>query len=177
MTYQRSFTVALFTLAACNGRSVRPASTVMSQGQPAVAQRGATLDADVARVRAATAAYRVLDSAVAAGYPREVANCLQNPESGVMGFHHINGKFVDDKVDLDHPEILLYSHGPNGEYTLNGVEFIVPYSVHSRDAEPPTAMGQALKRSDPLKLWYLHAWVWTENPSGLFADWNPRVKC
>lgn len=96
---------------------------------------------------------------------------------GVMGFHHINGTLVDDKLDRAHPEILLYSHGPKGEYTLNGVEFIVPYSVHSRDAEPPIVLGQSLKRSDPLKLWYLHAWVWTENPSGLFADYNPRVSC
>ena len=23
----------------------------------------------------------------------------------------------------------------------------------------------------------LHAWVWKENPSGMFADWNPKASC
>ena len=23
----------------------------------------------------------------------------------------------------------------------------------------------------------LHAWIWKSNPSGIFAMWNPKVKC
>jgi len=23
----------------------------------------------------------------------------------------------------------------------------------------------------------LHAWVWKNNPSGMFEDWNPAVSC
>jgi len=23
----------------------------------------------------------------------------------------------------------------------------------------------------------LHVWIWRENPSGMFADWNPTVHC
>jgi hypothetical protein len=38
-------------------------------------------------------------------------------------------------------------------------------------------MGQSLKQSDPLKIWYLHMWAWRENSAGLFADWNPAVQC
>jgi hypothetical protein len=38
-------------------------------------------------------------------------------------------------------------------------------------------MGLELKRQDALKLWYLHMWAWTENSAGLFADFNPAVKC
>jgi hypothetical protein len=38
-------------------------------------------------------------------------------------------------------------------------------------------MGQNLKRADSLGVWYLHVWIWEPNPSGLFADWNPLVKC
>jgi hypothetical protein len=26
-------------------------------------------------------------------------------------------------------------------------------------------------------LYVLHAWVWKNNPSGLFEDWNPAVTC
>jgi hypothetical protein len=36
----------------------------------------------------------------------EVPNCLQHPQMGVMGFHHINRTLVDDKLDVKHPEVL-----------------------------------------------------------------------
>jgi hypothetical protein len=130
-----------------------------------------------AALRAATRDFRSLDAAVAAGYPREVPRCLSSPGDGGMGYHHVNRAFLDDTLELARPEILLYSRTPDGKYRLNGVEYIVPYSVRPPESEPPTIMGQELKRSAPLELWYLHAWVWTENPSGLFADWNPRVVC
>jgi hypothetical protein len=138
---------------------------------------GAAVARDTARVRRATAAYRRLDEAVAAGYARFVTQCIQHPRHGVMGFHHVNRALMDDRVELERPEILLYSRAENGEYQLNGVEYIVPFSVRERSAEPPRVMGQALKPSDELQLWYLHVWVWKENPAGLFADWNPAVRC
>jgi hypothetical protein len=37
--------------------------------------------------------------------------------------------------------------------------------------------GQQFKQNDTFQLWGLHVWVWEENPSGLFANWNPRVTC
>lgn len=137
----------------------------------------ATIDADVDRVRAATRAFRVLDSAVAVGYIRDVPNCLSHPEHGTMGFHHRNPKLSDNKVELERPEILLYGRTEKGDHVLTGVEYIVPYRAHPRDAEPPTVMGQKLKQSEPLQLWYLHVWIWRDNPSGLFADYNPSVSC
>lgn len=137
----------------------------------------AGVDADTARVRTATAAFRQLDSAVAVGYAPSVARCIGHPQHGVMGFHHTNRALMDDRVEVERPEILLYSREEGGEYRLNGVEYIVPYTARSREATPPRVMGQALKRSDELQLWYLHVWVWRENPAGLFADWNPTVRC
>jgi hypothetical protein len=135
------------------------------------------LDRDTAAIRSATQDFRSLDAAVAAGYPREVRRCLSHPEEGGMGYHHVNRALLDDTLELARPEILLYSRTPEGEYRFNGVEYIVPYSARPPDAEPPTIMDHELKRSAPLELWYLHAWVWTENPNGLFADWNPQVEC
>ncbi len=132
---------------------------------------------DVARARAATASFRTLDSAVAAGYPREVRACLSDPAQGGMGFHHLNRALLDDKVDIERPAILLYSRRASGEYHLNGVEYIVLYSARPRDAQPLMVMGQQMKRSDSLKIWYLHVWLWEPNSSGLFADYNPVVKC
>ena len=42
--------------------------------------------------------------------------------------------------------------------------------------EPPTIMGQKLKRAEKLGIWYFHVWSESGNPSGLFADWNPNVE-
>ena len=41
----------------------------------------------------------------------------------------------------------------------------------------PTVMGERMKREENLKLWYLHMWIWRQNPSGLFSDYNPAVHC
>jgi hypothetical protein len=154
-----------------------PAIVALAAGVIAACGGDPALDRDIAMIRSATRDFRSLDSAVAAGYPREVRRCLSNADQGSMGYHHVNRALLDTLVELQRPEILLYSRTPEGEYRLNGVEYIVPYSVRPPDAEPPTIMDQQLKRSAPLELWYLHAWVWTENPNGLFADWNPRVEC
>jgi hypothetical protein len=138
---------------------------------------GDVIDRDVARIRSATVAFRSLDAAAGAGYEREVHHCLDNPPHGAMGYHHQNNALLDDRIDLERPEILVYERLPDSEYRLNGVEYVVPFSAWPETREPPTVMGQHLKPAPSLGIWYLHVWVWTENPSGLFADWNPRVRC
>ena len=154
-----------------------PRIVALAAGVIAACGGGSALDRDIAMIRSATRDFQSLDSAAAAGYPREVPHCLSDGDQGAMGYHHVNRALLDDVLELQRPEILLYSRTPEGEYRLNGVEYIVPYSVRPPEAEPPTIMDQPLKRSAPLELWYLHAWVWTENPNGMFADWNPRVAC
>ncbi|HEY4130571.1 MAG TPA: hypothetical protein VGM50_08125 [Gemmatimonadaceae bacterium] len=128
-------------------------------------------------LRNATRAFKNLDSAVAAGYPRDVADCLVHEHHGAMGYHHLNLALSDAKVETARPEILLYERKPNGAYQLNGVEYIVPYRAWPRDSVAPTALGQQMKHEDNLKLWYLHAWAWTDNVDGVFADFNPSVQC
>jgi hypothetical protein len=143
-----------------------------------VAEASRTLvDRDLERIRTATAAFKSLDAAVAAGYQRNVPQCIAHPTLGGMGYHHTNDALRDDKLDLDHPEILVYGKTSTGEYRLNGVEFYVPFSAHPRTSAPPEIMGHQLTPFDPGKFWYLHVWVWTDNPSGMFADWDPDVKC
>ena len=131
----------------------------------------------IARLRAATRSYRMLDSAVAAGYAPKVAACLVHEHHGAMGYHHNNPRLADANVEIERPEILLYERMPNGEYQLNGVEYIVPYRAWPRDSVPPTVMGMKMKREDNLKFWYMHAWAWSENADGMFSDFNPSVKC
>ena len=37
--------------------------------------------------------------------------------------------------------------------------------------------GKKFLQNDTFQLWGLHAWVWKENPGGVFASWNPKVNC
>jgi hypothetical protein len=111
------------------------------------------------------------------GYERDVRQCVAHREHGAMGYHHSNPKLMDGRLQVTRPEILVYGREPDGAYRLNGVEYVVPYSSHAREKEPPTIMGQKLLRADGLGIWYLHVWVWRENPSGMFASWNPTIEC
>jgi hypothetical protein len=136
---------------------------------------GAAIDRDVARARAATERFTSTDVAVSAGYQR-ITDCLEHPPDGAMGYHFQNNALLDTTLDVEHPEVLVYERRPDGGFTLNGVEYLVPISAW-KAAQPPRIMGQALKRADALGIWYLHVWTRASNPSGLFADWNPRVTC
>jgi hypothetical protein len=139
--------------------------------------RSSEIERGIAQLRASTAAFHDIDSAVAAGYARTVRDCLVHEHHGAMGYHHANRGLADATLEVERPEILLYEKRPGGGYVLNGVEYIVPYRAWSRDSVPPVMMGQKLKREDNLQIWYLHVWAWSQNPEGLFADFHPDVTC
>lgn len=168
-------TLAFVAVLGCATNSSRAGA--QPRASAAQAEDTAAIRRDLDRVRAATSSFRVLDSAVAAGYARDVPRCLAHAHHGAMGYHHANRALMDARVDVERPEILTYTRTEDGQYRLTGVEYVVPYSAVPRDATPPSVMGQSLRPSDALKIWYLHAWIWEKNPSGLFADWNPNVKC
>jgi hypothetical protein len=170
----RTFLALLIVCAAC-ARTGTHHEMAMSPAEPTA--YSADVQQGYAKVRAATAAYRVLDSAVAKGYPATVAQCVADSTHGAMGYHHVNRAWVDNRIELDKPEILLYERKADGSYGLNGVEYIIPYRVWPKDSIPPKLMGRDMFKSEPLQLWYTHMWVWTPNKAGLFADWNPAVKC
>ena len=136
---------------------------------------GDAVDRDVAWVRDATEWFKTTEAAEAAGYKR-VTDCVEYQPAGAMGYHFQNNDLLDTMLDVEHPEVLVYERKPDGGFKLNGVEFLVPIAAWTA-TEPPRIMGQALKRADKLGIWYLHVWTWEPSPSGLFADWNPRVKC
>lgn len=169
MTARALLCLAVLAAACARGRpDLAPVSTL---------QLSAEASSGIRRLREATRSFRVLDSAVAAGYTPKVAACLVHEHHGAMGYHHNNPTLADAKVEIERPEILLYERMPSGEYRLNGLEFIVPYRAWPRDSVPPTVMGMNMKREDNLKIWYMHAWAWSENADGMFADFNPSVKC
>jgi len=164
-------------LAASCAPTHRAAESASATSMPSLAGIAPAVQRDVMRLRDATARFHDLDTAVTAGYARDVEQCLAHPPHGAMGFHHANSGYVDTRIEVERPEILTYERGVDGRRVLTGAEYIIPYRLWPADSTPPTAFGQNLRRADDLRLWYLHVWVWKENPSGLFADWNPAVRC
>jgi hypothetical protein len=128
-------------------------------------------------LRSATSRFHELDSAVAAGYPRAVQECLVHEHHGAMGYHHVNRAYLSRDMDVSRPQILLYERMPDSSYRLNAVEFILPYRLWPRDSIAPVVMGQSLHQEDNLKIWYLHVWAWRNNPGGVFANFHPDVRC
>lgn len=136
---------------------------------------GESVDRDVVKIREATAGLKTTEAAEAAGYKR-VTDCVEYKPHGAMGYHFQNNALLDTKLDVQHPEVLVYEKMADGTFQLNGVEFLVPTAVWTA-AEPPRIMGHDLKKADRQGIWYLHVWTWKASPTGLFADWNPEVKC
>ena len=151
---------------------------------PSPANAGA---ADLSTARAATAQFHETETATAAGYGefRDAANiaCIETPGLGVMGIHYVNGALVSDGVvNAATPEALVYQPLGNGKRKLVAVEYIVFYSMWA-SASKPSLFGQDFKligtpnRYGIPAFYELHAWVWQNNPSGMFKDWNPSGSC
>jgi hypothetical protein len=135
------------------------------------------LPQDVETLRESLAPYTSLTLAKNDGYSTAITDCMSNGDVGAMGVHFGNTALIDGKADAAHPEVLIYEPGANGDMSLVGVEFIVPFAVLPKTATPPTLFGQQFKQNDVFGVWALHVWTHRLNPSGTFADWNPRVHC
>ena len=77
---------------------------------------------------------------------------------------------------------MVYAPRDDGKLEFAAVECVVPQGLweaeHGVDAAPPTVYGHEMHILNPALGWYVaHAWVWMNNPSGVFADWNPDVDC
>jgi len=151
----------------------------VSDTSPAVA-------ADLAAVRAATAKYHHVAAALANGYHLGtedglVKDCIAKPGVGAMGYHYFNwARMADPSIVAGDPEVLVYHKDDDGTLVLGAVEWVVPKPVWEQagNAGAPVVFGQSLHVLNPVLNWYIeHAWIWTPNPSGLFADWNPNVSC
>jgi hypothetical protein len=136
---------------------------------------------DLARLRAATNQFHKTERAQAAGYDlvSGLDHCFDNPGIGGMGYHYINADMLDTTVDPLQPEAMVYAPGPNGKLKLAAVEFIVPAEAWDEAgmANPPSAYGHSFHLNETLGVYVLHAWIWKNNPSGVFEDWNPKVSC
>jgi hypothetical protein len=137
----------------------------------------AALPAAVQGLRASLAPYSSLNLAKAAGYSTAITDCMSNGDEGAMGVHFGNTALIDGAADAAHPEVLIYEPGTNGQMSLVGVEFVVPFAVIPKTGTPPVLFGERFVPNDVFGLWTLHVWTHRANPSGLFSEWNPRVSC
>jgi hypothetical protein len=166
-------------LSGCRGEQIPTETTARLQPQGAASLSfGADVNKDLATLRQVTAPFHEFSTATAAGWSAQITGCMVDAKgAGGMGFHYGNVALIDGSVSVDQPELLLYEPEKNGQLRLVAVEYIIPYTFHSRASAPPVLFGQEFKQNDTFNLWGLHAWVWKENPSGMFASWNPNVTC
>lgn len=166
-------------LAGCGGEQVPTEAAQLQPLAAAASQASESAESrDLATLRRVTASFHDFENASAAGWSAQITPCMTDPAgAGGMGFHYGNPALIDGAARVDEPELLLYEPEGNGRLRLVAVEYIIPYTAHSRSATPPVLFGRAFKQNDTFQLWGLHAWVWKENPSGMFASWNPKVTC
>lgn len=153
-------------------------TTTTVQSEEAGPDRQVAAGPDVVAAMLATAAFQDVEMAEAAGYASTMDNlgCFENPELGGMGLHYLNESLMDDAVDLATPEALVYELGSDGSIAgLVAHEYIVPVEAWS-DSAPPSLFGVDFHQHPVLPLWVLHAWLWKDNPAGMFEDWNPTVR-
>jgi len=141
----------------------------------------AAADNNISRIRRATRAFHDTRKAQAAGYDLVpgLDFCFSDGEAGDMGIHYINTELMDTKVQLLKPEAMVYVPKRNGKLQLGAVEYIVPADQWDATGKknPPRLMGHYFHLNAELGVYVLHAWVWKDNPSGMFEDWNPKVHC
>ena len=136
---------------------------------------------ELAQVRKVTAQFQQVEAAQAAGYDLrpKLDHCFNNPGSGAMGYHYIDTSILDLTLNELEPEAMVYAPGPEGQLQLGAVEYIVPAADWDAagNTEPPSLLGHHLHLNKELGVYVLHAWIWQDNPAGLFEDWNPEVSC
>jgi hypothetical protein len=150
----------------------------------AVAVAAAPSD-DLQALKAATARYHSFDQAEKDGYTVVGEPCVAAPP-GAMGIHAINPALLaDPAIDPLRPEMLLYLPRGNGKLELVGVEYL-RFDADgdlATDDDRPSLFGQPFDgpmegHTPTMPAHYdLHVWLWKDNPSGLFAMFNPSLTC
>jgi hypothetical protein len=138
----------------------------------------------LAAVKAATTRYENVNTALADGYAAGAA-CDQIP-AGSMGVHYANMSLLQDPaLDITKPEVLMYLPDAQGNLKLIGVEWVKWDADQdlATSSDRPTLFGKPF--DGPMEGHFpgmprhydLHLWNYADNPSGMFAQWNPALKC
>ena len=101
---------------------------------------------------------------------------------GAMGVHFVN-LTIQGPPDPLKPNVLIYEPVGKGKLKLVAAEWLVPLAVAK---ERPVLLGQPfqgpMEGHEPLipQMFHhydLHAWLFKDNPLGMFTPTNPDVSC
>ena len=170
------------------GNILRAAAALAAIGATAIAAMAASAapprPTTIADIRAATAKYADVSVALANGYVREGA-CVSSAQ-GAMGVHYLNRRLAaHPAIVARQPEILLYVPAPGGKLRLVGVEYFRADADQNLRTGRDRPMlfgshfeGPMLGHGPGMPIHYdLHVWIWASNPRGMFAKYNPAVRC
>jgi hypothetical protein len=159
-----------------------PAMSAHTHHQATAADRfvpvAATNDLDAAR--RATEGFQDINVAKSSGYPNAASGCVSAPDgNGAMGVHFANSSLIGDggQLDVTKPELLVYMPQEDGSLRLVALEYLVRGADRPATGPAPVLFGRELRWDPALNAWEIHAWIWRSNPSGTFADFNPKVTC
>ena len=137
---------------------------------------------ELAQARRATARYHDIANAIEDGY-QNAFFILPG-----VGCHLIKFDLVFDfQIDVTEPELLIYSGNCDGAGTdkpvLRAVEYVTPCGAALCPNTPvPDGFSGDKDKWEPFVneeaqfyLWTLHAWIWRNNPDGIFVKINPRI--
>ena len=131
-----------------------------------------SIQAQLAKVRAATAAFHSISAAEHKGGYIKFLDCFDDPDQGGMGQHWLLPGALGRPLDPTSPAALVYEPEADGSYQLVAVEYVVPGSP---DMTPPHLLGKDFTYLPSLGVWKLHAWIWRPNPVDMFNDYNPNA--
>jgi hypothetical protein len=119
---------------------------------------------ELALAKRAAGRYHDIKQAIADGYT-DTGIVLPN-----MGRHFLKQALMDDEFEAERPELLVYS--PDSTRLL-ALEYATPLTD-----TPPEGFRGSADTWVPFGgvFWTLHAWVWENNPDGVFNPTNSRVQ-
>jgi hypothetical protein len=165
-----------FLLAACNKQddikpnnmtqSVKPEEANVNTDTTGLSSK--TLE-QLKEAREATVKYRDINNAIADGYV-DIHVVMQN-----MGYHFEKASLVDSVFNVRKPELLVYNKRTDGGFNLVAVEYAVPLDQSINAPKGFAGKQDVWDHNTTFGLWTLHAWVWKDNPDGVFSPMNPDV--
>jgi hypothetical protein len=134
------------------------------------------LSPELQQLKEKTAPYQDITAAETAGWDTPITPCWYDHTAGGMGYHYAKATQIDGTVSALDPEVLIYEPKSDGAMQLVGMEYIVPIDAWSGSGAP-SLFGQEYIRFDDFGIYALHVYLWKDNPSGMFAPWNPDISC